>query len=51
MAHLGLLGIAAIENFYINKKYKLSWTFASTIIGNLLLCVIAINNELNLKLQ
>ena len=51
MTHCGLLGVILVENFYINRKYKLNKSIISSFIGNLLSIALIINSEINIKLK
>lgn len=48
---LGALGIALVENFYLNRKYKLTPSLLSSFVGNALTLALAGNNELNMRLK
>jgi len=43
--------VILVENFYINRKYKLNKSIISSFIGNLLSIALIINSEINIKLK
>lgn len=44
MGYVGLIGLFLVENFYINRKFRISNTFASRFLSNILTVLLILNH-------
>ena len=44
MGYTGLIGLFLVENFYINRKFGISNTFASRFLSNILTLLLIVNH-------
>lgn len=44
MGYVGLVGLFLVENFYINRKFGISSTFASRFLSNILTVLLILNH-------